>query len=210
MKTKRFSAILMCLILSLVMCVFCSCATPSAQSDPSTPEPAPSQEPASEPEAKPVQPTDAEIEALYKKADEAYMWFDMGSCPVAEGERYSADDVHTYALADNGFSSTDELRAYLNTLFSSELTDKLMSGENPTFIDHDGKLYVAEAARGANILAGDTRYEVVREDERVIYRVSVDQLEEPDSDKVVSVETYDMVLQNTDAGWVFTEFSATR
>ena len=83
---------------------------------------------------------------LYAAAREAWSWFDLGTLPT------TGDSRGSYRRVD-GFDSLEELRSYLRTLFSPELTEHLLTGYQ-RFQELDGQLYAEEAGRGSSIYAG--------------------------------------------------------
>lgn len=85
--------------------------------------------------------------ALYGKAREAWDWFELGTIPTAGSTEGG------YSRVD-GFDSLEALRSYLRTLFSQDLTERLLTGYQ-RFQEKDGHLYVEEAGRGASIYAGE-------------------------------------------------------
>ena len=85
--------------------------------------------------------------ALYRKAREAWSWFDLGTIPV------TGEEMNGYSQVE-GFNSLEELRSYLRTLFSQELTEHLLTGYQ-RFQEKDGHLYAEDASRGSSIYAGE-------------------------------------------------------
>jgi len=85
--------------------------------------------------------------ALYGKAREAWDWFELGTIPTAGG------GMDGYSRVD-GFDSLEALRSYLRTLFSQDLTERLLTGYQ-RFQEKGGHLYVKEAGRGSSLYAGE-------------------------------------------------------
>ena len=100
--------------------------------------------------------TEAEALSLYREARTAWDWFDIGTLPTTE-ESLMADD--TVYLRVDGFDSLSELRDYLLTLFSPQLTDCLLTDYQP-FQETANGLFVQPAERGSSIYAGEESLQV--------------------------------------------------
>ena len=100
--------------------------------------------------------TQEEALALYEEARTVWNWFDLGTLPTTE-EFLEADEA-TYFRVE-GFDSLSELRDYLLTLFSPELTDRLLTGYQ-LFQETAEGLFVQPAQRGSGIYAGEETLQV--------------------------------------------------
>ncbi|MBU5626982.1 IseA DL-endopeptidase inhibitor family protein [Oscillibacter sp. MSJ-2] len=137
------------LLLSLVLLFLSACgAQPPAQSG------------ASSGETPTV--TASEVLAAYDDACEAYDWFNLATMPCTGDAAAVAG--REYRMVDQpGFTTLSDLSAHLKTLFSDDLTDRLLS--EGTYREIDGKLYCAEGGRGFNLYLLDKRAEAVRSED---------------------------------------------
>jgi len=154
--------------------------------------------------------TDAEIEALYKKAIKAYGWFDMTTMPL--DTTYEEVDENGFVLWRVDFSGIEtmaNLEAYLSSIFTSEIVDELLTDSR--YREFDGILYAIGADRGGMLDRGDETHEIIREsNEKIIYRVTVDVLDIETLEDVVDTVVYDFVLALVDGNWLFSNFNLTR
>ena len=153
-----------------------------------------------------VQPSDAEIAAAYDAAVEAMMWFELGTMPL-EGP---SDDRGGAKVSYPGIETLDDLEDYLLGLFSSDIVEDLLPGR---YYEVDGELYAIDAAKGGNIFKGEETYEVIREsDDSIIYRVTVEDFDPDSTDtfEVIGYTVTDMVYEDIDGAWVFTQFELVR
>ncbi|SHI46755.1 DL-endopeptidase inhibitor IseA family protein [Lutispora thermophila] len=113
-----------------------------------------------------------------------------------------------WKVAQDGFESLFDLKAYLKDFFSDEIIDSLL--ETDRYIDIDGVLYTIDAARGTDIFAGEEYHRIIREsDKKIIYEVTVDILDE-NFEKVVDKKIYSFPYELIEGRWVFTDFCLVR
>ncbi|MCL2572753.1 MAG: IseA DL-endopeptidase inhibitor family protein [Defluviitaleaceae bacterium] len=152
-----------------------------------------------------------EIEALYKRAVEAFGWFDMTTMPH-DGEDQMEDEngwVFVRVIYD-GINSLADLEAYLHDIFTPNVVSDMFNLIPGRFRDFDGVLYVLGADRGGMSDRGNEVHEIIREsDQRIIYRVTVDVLDWETLAVTVDTVTYDFVLTLVDGNWLFNNFNLT-
>jgi hypothetical protein len=155
----------------------------------------------------------------YKKAVEAYGWFDLTTMPTAydtdadvrehEGQQY-------FRVVHETIKTLADLENYLRSLFSDNIVTNLLFPEDgeKRYRDFDGILYAIPADRGTDINKGEETYEVVQESDssRIIFRVTVELLGEWDGNKrpVTGYETHDFICEETGGRWVFSSFGLVR
>ena len=156
-------------------------------------------------------PGDAAVTEAYESAAEAYAWFDLTTMPVSDTDRVEADGQVYNRVEHDSIETLAQLRSYLGTLFSREIIDRLLPGDEsvPRYRDIDGRLYAIPADRGTDITKGGERLDILRENGRVICRVTVETVDS-ETFSVTGEETYDFPYENTGGEWVFTEFSLVR
>lgn len=87
----------------------------------------------------------------YQLARKLWNWFELGTLPRT-GETIQSDSGTLTRVAD--FDSLDALRSHLEQVFSSTLTDYLLTSFMPLH-EQNGKLYALPADRSSNIYAGE-------------------------------------------------------
>jgi hypothetical protein len=218
---KKF--ILAVMVFALLVCSACSNTSKTEKAADGGPQPA--GQPASQPPSQTSsqvskgQPSDEEITALYKKAVEAYGWFDLCSIQLTYNDTKTVDGQQYSKVDYPGISTLAQLRAYLNTLFSPEVTEQLLSAKDGImrYRDIDGVLYGIDAARGSNISHGDERYTIIRQsDTSIDFHVDVDVLDTSDTSApvekwpVTGTKSFDFILKPINGSWVFANFELTR
>ena len=150
-------------------------------------------------------PKAEEVKLAYKKATEAYSWFDLTTMNVdANSQKEYNGDIYM-KVNQEGIQSLSDLEAYLRSIFSDEVVDSLL--ETNRYIDIDGALYAMPADRGTSIFAGEEHHKIIREsDKKIIYEVTVDILDD-NFEKVVDEEVYSFPYEFIEGKWVFTNFS---
>ena len=158
-----------------------------------------------ETEARPL--TQEEVRSAYDRAVSAYGWFDLTPLPSTAQEQ--TVDGWVYRKVDYpGIEDLADLRAYLQVVFSPELTDRLLGqGDHPVYRDVDGALYAAaDAGREKESGKGSVEVEVTQESDTVYtVEVSVELLDSTDGG-VIGAESYAFPYEFVEGNWVFTEF----
>jgi hypothetical protein len=153
-------------------------------------------------------PTDEQVEAAYLTALEACGWFTLTTLSTDVDDSVEEDGNTFYRVTDERFSTYQELETYLKTIFTERFVDELLAADEK-YRDIDGALYAIDAARGGNILLGEQRGKVIIDGvNRIIYRVTVDILDEPEGE-VVDTQEFDFVyIREPDAAldWHFDTF----
>lgn len=148
-----------------------------------------------------------EILAAYDRALRVYGWFDLA--PLASsGESVVVDHEVYYRVTMDGIQDLEDLRTYLRSVFSQELTDRLLDGETARiqYREVDGVLYVSGSRRSRDADVDSVRVETEQLDETTYsVNVLVDLLGE-DKETVVGLESWSFPYALVDGRWVFTDF----
>ncbi len=180
--------------------------TPAATPAPVEPTPAPSPSP-----ELPERPSDVEVLAAYEVADEAYSWFAMTTLPVDTNRPEPVGELIYYPVSDPRFPTMDALRAYLKTLFSDEIVDGLLPLDGVHYLDLNGALYAADAARGGDLTKGGVTYSVAWPEGEPVsctVRAEVELLDQENLTKVVGSQIYEFPYEKVGDKWVFTHFES--
>jgi len=167
-------------------------------------------EPASD-EDKITGPTDAEVQAAYQKADEAYGWFYLSTLPVDYSDKREWNGYEYFRVEHPTIKTLADLKNYLQTVFSDEIVETLLNEDEDAALvlyrDFDNVLYAIPADAGRDITKGDKTYEIIREsDSKIIFRVNVEIYGDPDTKNVVDIKQYDFPYEYVNGRWVFTFF----
>lgn len=196
----------------LLLCLLSGCGSAAAPApDPGeTPVPACAPEAglsATQLEAEPRPPMEEEILAAYYRAEEAYGWFDLAPLPSG-GEPVRLDGAVYYKVDYPGMEALDDLRAYLRSLFSAELTDRLLSlgGGSPYYRDVDGALHVSFSGRDRDGGKGAVQVEAVQVDGQTYSLEVAVELLNAGRDAVSGLECWSFPYAYVDGRWVFTDF----
>lgn len=159
----------------------------------------------------PAGPSDGEVLDAYRRAAEAYGWFEMATLPE-NPEDVREVEGRTYCRVDSDqFASLADLRGYLRSLFSDEIVDALLPAGGTQYLDLDGGLYVMPGGRGSNLYLGEERQEVLRESEsRCLVQVTVDQVDPEQDFAVTGQEVHTFSYEKVGDKWIFTSFSLFR
>lgn len=203
-----------CLWLLLTLLLLSGCGSAAAPSAAATADAVPAQAPetdgslsATRLEAEPRPLTEEEILSAYYRAEEAYGWFDLAPLPDS-GETVRLENAVYRRVDYPGIENMDDLRTYLRSLFSAELTDWLLvtGGSSPFYLDIDGALYVSFSGRTRDSGKGAVQVEVVRGDSQTYsLEVSVELLD-GDRNAAVGLECWSFPYAYVDGRWVFTDF----
>lgn len=150
--------------------------------------------------------TEESVQTAYESAAEAYDWFNLATMATS-GDAVEQDGLEFRPVADKRFPTFDALEAYLKTLFSDELTARLLS--DGQYRDIDGTLYCAEAGRGSNIyMVGKTVSAAQTDADRwtvtLTFFADSYEMERPSATIGYSQKTIDYVNQKSK--WVFSSF----
>ncbi len=148
--------------------------------------------------------TEEEILTAYDRAVEAYGWFERTPLPDDGGEAVQVDGKSYRRVDSPGMGDLEDLRTYLRSLFSVDLTASLLSGG--LYRDVDGALYVTSLDRsGGDALRGGVDVQVSQAaSDRYRVDVAVDILAEDLT--VAGREFWSFPYDFVDGRWVFTDF----
>ena len=170
----------------------------------------------SEPTVYGNQPTDAQLEALYQRAVEAFEWFHMSPMPLNGTYEVVCENDFTYWRVDfDGISTLADLEAYLGSIFTEDVVSELLSNDL-IYREFGGILYAIGASRGGDLTRGDEIHEIIRTTREhhgydwIVYRVMVDVLDTDNLENVIGFELYDFHLTYVYGGWLFANFSLVR
>lgn len=158
-------------------------------------------------EAAPLPLLEAEVLTAYERAVWVYSWFDLA--PLSAGEETVTVGRKTYRRVDvESVQDMADLRACLRSVFTQELTDRLLDGETARiqYREIDGALYVSGDSRVRDAGKGAASVEVEWAEEDACYvNVLVDLLDE-DGETVVGEESWSFPYAFVEDRWVFTDF----
>ncbi len=178
-----------------------------------TPTPDPVPTPTPTPTATPVSgPTDEEVLAAYREAQEAYSWFHLAPMPFDPEDSREVDGVVYYRVDYPGIDSLSTLRGYLKSLFSDAIVDSLLPYDGVQYLDIDGVLYVQDGGRGDDIYRGAEYTQVMRGDNpnRLVVRATVEVVDPEQNGAVTGSVTYEFPYEKVGEQWIFTDFSLVR
>ena len=158
-----------------------------------------------EDEARPL--SEEEILTAYHRAVEIYSWFERSPLP-SSGESLRADGFRYHRVDADGLENLEDLRTYLRSVFSSELTERLLegSGRRVRYRDIDGQLYVTGTGRNRKPGKGQAHIELDQLDSGV-YSVNVlVNLLDSGGETVIGLESWSFPYVFVEDRWVFTDF----
>ena len=193
-------------------------AVPTAQVTPPeqpTPSPAPTPSEAPELSSPPPQaetPTDEEVLTAYRKAEEAFGWFALGTMPSDPTDTREVEGITYFRVDHPDFDTLAGLRGYLKGLFSDALVEQLLPYDGKQYLDLDGRLYVQDGGRGADVTKGAEMVQVLSGEDpgRRTVRVNVEVLDPEQDYAVVDTLVYDFPYELVGNRWIFTSFSMVR
>lgn len=156
--------------------------------------------------------TDAQIRENYRKAAEAYGWFELTTMPLSGGPAIQYDGEMYQKVNYPGIRTYAQLQAYLHSLFSDSIVAELLDsgGGPPRYRDIDGTLYAIPADRGTDITQGNVTVRILWNSKtKATVQVTVEVLK-PETQAVVGYETHNFSYAYSDGKWVFETFSLVR
>lgn len=151
---------------------------------------------------------EAEILSAYDRALRVYSWFDLA--PLSASNETALIDGEMFRLVDmDGVENLEDLRTYLRSVFSEELTDRLLDGETARiqYRDIGGKLYVSGSRRNRDSDTGAIRVETEQFDETMYFVNVLVELLSEDGETVVGQGSWSFPYAFVDDRWVFTDFA---
>lgn len=150
---------------------------------------------------------DEEILNAFQRAEKICGWFEL--TPLPSGKVSREVDGHVYWQVDYpGMTNMNDLRAYLRSVFSPELTERLLTtgGDVPLYREVDGALYVTTGGRERDRRKGDITTQVEQLDNGTYCVNATVDLLASDQTTVTGVEYASFPYQRVDGQWVFTDF----
>lgn len=146
-----------------------------------------------------------EILASYERAVQVYGWFETNPLPDS-GEMVTLDGVLYRKVSKDGVTAAADLRAYLRSVFSQELTEKLLeSGGAIQYRDIHGVLYVTGEGRSRDGSKGSIDIQIQQTGETA-YSVNVT-VELLDGDGTAAgLECWSFPYVFEEDRWVFSDF----
>lgn len=156
-------------------------------------------------EARPL--TEEAVLEAYDRAEEACGWFELSPLSYS-GETVTVDGCVYNRVTARGMEDMEDLRTYLRSLFSEELTERLLEtgGDRPLYREVEGSLYVIPGGRSRNVYRGAVKAEAEPNgDSGYLVSVSVELLDD-DQCSVTGLECWSFPYTCVDGRWVFTDF----
>lgn len=151
--------------------------------------------------------TQEEILLAYDRAVDMYSWFELS--PLEDDGETVALDGSLYRRVEHpGVEDLEDLRTCLRSVFSEEVTERLLSGDGTAvrYRDIDGALYVSGQARSRVSGKGRASAQTEQQEEDV-YSVSVAvELLDEDGTTVSGLEYWTFPYAFVNGRWVFTDF----
>ncbi len=162
-----------------------------------------------------------QINEAYQKAKAAYLWFYYeplsyeSYVKVKSGDSSSeelgpklVDGLNYYKATSDKINTYNQLKNYLNTIFSEEIVNDMLNGENVKikYKDIDKALYGTVPEIRPPSQTQDESYKVQKINPyRYIYNLNIDILTQ-DRKNVDHRENYEYVYEFVNDRWVFTKF----
>jgi hypothetical protein len=146
-----------------------------------------------------------EILDAYQRAVRVYSWFETS--PLSgTGEVVTVDGVLYQKVGEEGLSEMSSLRAYLRSVFSQELADRLLeSGGAVRYRDIHGELYVAGEGRSWDESKGETDIQIQQTGENAYsVNVTVELLDAAGAENGLECWSFPYTFEGD--RWVFSEF----
>ena len=157
-------------------------------------------------------PTQKEVAAAYQTAADAYDWFTLTTMPLDSGDTKRDGDVVYNRVVQPGIGSMAELKAYLDGLFTPDLTEGLLKESADHYRDFNGVLYAQSADRGTDIHLQGKRVTAVQRDAAhwdvtITFYAGFTDNSIPNAPQVtVGYSQTVLDYEKTDAGWRFATF----
>ena len=148
-----------------------------------------------------------EILSAYHRAVMLCGWFELTPLPD-DGQMVLVDSVAYRHVSREGVETLEDLRTCLRSVFSQEVTERLLAtgGETPRYRDIDGELYVTGEGRSLDSSKGRAEIEVQQtEDAAYAVNVTVDLLDVT-GESVTGLECWSFPYAFVEDRWVFTDF----
>lgn len=156
--------------------------------------------------------TQEKIAAAYDTATEAYDWFNLTTMPLDNADTKKVGEAVYNRVNQPGITSMAELRAYLNTLFTPELTESLLAESGDHYRDFGGVLYAQSADRGEDLYLQGKHVTAAQRDDAhwdvtITFYANFTDHSVPDAPQVtIGYSQTVLDYEKTDAGWRFSTF----
>ena len=149
-------------------------------------------------------PSIEDVKEAYYKSYEAFTWFGLTTLPADSSTKEVNGTI--YNKVDHEIIKTyADLENYLNSLFTKDIVQEMLSNKSTGYIDIEGELYTILADRGTDIYKGKETLEVQQiNDKKYICTVEVELLGEDFT--VTGYETHEYSYELIDGQWLFTNF----
>ncbi len=147
-------------------------------------------------------PLSPELQDLYKKAKEAYGWFDVGTMN-SDGEPKILGDNSFFKVNDERFPTYQSWHDYLMTIFDKKFIDDKLFAKN-YYKNIDEKLYGIHADRGTHIFYTHSEFKIKRQTDIKIEMIVIGYYDE-DGKKHSEEQTIVFVKEN--GKWRISQFS---
>ena len=161
--------------------------------------------------------SDEDIYELYTKNQRFVETnFYLGTPEWELGTDYDRMDKETYAAPALKCHSIAEFKDYMkgNYDLSKTFIDKLVDSHSSSIYEKDDELWIVSAGRGGDITVGsETGHEIIRQDDKIILRISHEELEfntDTGTETVKGAFETDNVLIYEDGRWVFEDIPSFR
>jgi len=214
------------LLTALALTVALSGCAPRPAAESAVPTPAVTPAPTPEPTVAPERLSDEEVLAAYEQAAEAYGWFTghfEWTDTFLDGEDVetrpgpAAPELEYCRVVRPGLDNLDALREYLESLFSDEIVDSLLTEDTevPSFVETEKGLYILCAGVGDGLSEKGAVTSVTvswpEGEAGCVVRVAQERLEwsqDTGTSTVVGEWVYEFPYQKVGDKWVFTHFES--
>lgn len=149
-----------------------------------------------------VIPLSPELQDLYKKALEAYCWFDVGTMN-SDGEPIAFSENSFFKVNDERFPTYQSWHDYLIDIFNQTFIDNKLLAKD-YYKNIDGKLYGIQADRGTNIFYTHSEFKIKNQTDEKIEMMVIGNYEK-DGKKYTDEKT--IVFEKENGEWRISQFS---
>ena len=157
-------------------------------------------------ESAPLPLPEEEILDAYERALRVYGWFELSPLPSTEESASFGGKTYRRVNMD-GIRKLEDLRAYLRSFFSQDLTAELLDGESARiqYRDIGGLLYVSGERRDRDPGKGKIQIDTEALDETTYSVNVVVELLDESGKTVVGLESWSFPYAYDEDRWVFTD-----
>ena len=144
---------------------------------------------------------DADPAELMEEAMEVYGWFAL--CPLDVDPYMPSADGNLYRVLDSRLNTPEAMRAVLESYFSDEICDQLMT--SGVYVAEDGWLYTGMEYREADPTIAAVEYYLTEQtDSQQWYTAAV--YYSTEEGEITSIDEYTYLRELIGDRWVFTDF----